>query len=59
MAAEHGGTPLGAPVHFNVDGKSVDQLPLLQLMGEAAVIDVTESCNKNPDYQIGVADLRS
>jgi len=23
-------------------------------MGEAAVIDVTESCNKDPDSQIGI-----
>ncbi|MGI9467867.1 MAG: cyclase family protein [Rubripirellula sp.] len=59
MAAEHGGTHLDAPVHFNENGKSVDKLPLQQLMGEAAVIDVTAACRQNPDYQISVADLRA
>lgn len=59
MAAEHGGTHLDAPVHFNAEGQSVDQLPLQQLMGEAAVIDVVEACRKDPDYQIGVSDLRA
>ena len=39
MAAEHGGTHVDAPVHFNEHGKSVDQLPLQQLVGEAAVIE--------------------
>ncbi len=28
MAAEHDGTHLDAPVHFNENGKSVDTLPL-------------------------------
>jgi kynurenine formamidase len=59
MAAEHGGTHLDAPVHFNENGKSVDKLPLQQLMGEAAVIDVTAACRQDPDYQISVADLRA
>lgn len=59
MAAEHGGTHLDAPVHFNEKGKSVDRLPLQQLMGEAAVIDVTAACRQDPDYQISVADLRA
>ncbi|MDA9934304.1 cyclase family protein [Rubripirellula sp.] len=59
MAAEHGGTHLDAPVHFNENGKSVDKLPLRQLMGEAAVIDVTAACRQDPDYQISVADLRA
>ena len=59
MAAEHDGTHLDAPVHFNENGKSVDTLPLQELVGEAAVIVVTEACRQNPDYQISVTDLRS
>ena len=59
LAAEHGGTHLDAPVHFNENGKSVDKLPLQQLMGEAAVIDVTAACRRDPDYQISIADLRA
>lgn len=57
-AAEHGGTHLDAPLHFSKDGKSVDQLSLDRLIGEAAVIDVTDACSRNADYQVGVNDLR-
>ena len=58
IAAEHGGTHLDAPVHFYKDGESADALPLTRLIGEAAVIDVTDACREDPDYQIGVDDLR-
>ncbi len=58
-AAEHGGTHLDAPIHFYKDGKSVDQLSLNQLIGAAAVIDVSDVCSRNADYQVGVDDLRN
>jgi len=58
IAAEHGGTHLDAPIHFYKDGKSADELSIDRLIGEAAVIDVTEACRKDADYQIGVDDLR-
>lgn len=58
IAAEHGGTHLDAPVHFYKEGESADELPLTRLIGEAAVIDVTDACREDPDYQIGVDDLR-
>ena len=58
VAAEHGGTHIDAPVHFSATGKTVDEIPLNRLIGEAAVIDVTRACKKNPDYQISIADLR-
>jgi kynurenine formamidase len=57
-AAEHGGTHLDAPIHFYQRGKTAEELTLSQLIGEAAVIDVAEACQNDPDYQIGVADLR-
>ena len=56
--AEHGGTHIDAPIHFAADGKTVDAIPLRRLIGEVAVIDVTEACGQNPDYQIGIDDLR-
>ena len=56
-AAEHGGTHLDAPIHFSKQGKSVEQLSLDHFIGKAAVIDVTESCRKDPNYQVGVGDL--
>ena len=36
-SAEHGGTHVDAPVHFAQGRWSVDQIPLQQLMGDAAV----------------------
>lgn len=58
IAAEHGGTHIDAPIHFSANGQSVDAIPLERLVGEAAVIDVTEACGRNPDYQVGIDDLR-
>jgi kynurenine formamidase len=55
--AEHGGTHLDAPVHFAQGRWSVDQIPLEQLIGEAAVVDVSAKCATQPDYQVTVADL--
>jgi len=40
-APEHGGTHLDAPVHFAEGKKSVDELSLDQLTGDAVVIDVS------------------
>ncbi len=57
-AAEHGGTHVDAPIHFYKDRKTVDEIPLERLVGEGIVIDVTDACDKNPDYQIGIGDLR-
>ena len=58
-AAEHGGTHLDAPIHFFKDRQTVDQIPLERLIGEAAVVDVTKPCSKQPDYQISLKDLRN
>ena len=57
--AEHGGTHLDAPVHFAQGRWSVDQIPLEQLIGDAAVVDVSDECAAQPDYQVTVADLES
>ena len=57
-AAEHGGTHLDAPIHFSKQGKSVDQLAIDSFIGEAAIVDVTEACASDADYQVTVSDLR-
>jgi kynurenine formamidase len=57
--AEHGGTHIDAPIHFFADRHTVDEIELDRLVGEAAVIDVSEKCDADRDYQITVADLRS
>ncbi len=58
-AAEHGGTHIDAPVHFARGRNSVDQIPLDQLMGAAIVIDVTKSCEGDPDYRVQSADFEN
>lgn len=58
-AAEHGGTHIDAPVHFAKGRKSVDEIPLEQLMGPGIVLDVTRQCEKNPDYLITEGDFKN
>ena len=58
-AAEHGGTHIDAPVHFAENAKSVDEIPLLNLMGKAVKIDVSRNAFNNPDYLITIQDLQN
>jgi len=55
--AEHGGTHIDAPIHFAEGRNTVDQIPLEQLMGPGVVIDVSEKCAENRDYQVQVEDF--
>ena len=57
--AEHGGTHLDAPVHFAKGRMSVEQIPLDQLVGAAAVVDVSTKVESAPDYQVTVAELQA
>jgi kynurenine formamidase len=52
---EHYGTHLDAPAHFPPGKTTVDQLPVKQLFGPAAVIDVRAESGKDADYQLGAA----
>jgi kynurenine formamidase len=56
-SAEHGGTHIDAPIHFGEGRSTVDQIPLEQLMGEAVVIDVSDRCADDADYQISTSDF--
>jgi kynurenine formamidase len=56
-ASEHGGTHMDAPVHFAAGARSVDQIPLSQLIAPAIKIDVSAKADANRDYQISVDDL--
>jgi kynurenine formamidase len=55
--SEHGGTHIDAPVHFAKGHRSVDQIPLDQLVGDAFVVDVTSACANQPDYRVTVDDI--
>lgn len=56
--AEHGGTHIDAPIHFAQGKRTVDEIPLDQLTGEAIVIDVSDSSLLDIDYLISVEDLQ-
>ncbi len=51
-ASEHGGTHLDAPIHFAKDRQTLDQIPLDRLVGPGIVIDVSQDCEKNADFQV-------
>ena len=56
-SAEHGGTHIDAPTHFFEGGNTLDAIPLRQLIGRGALIDVSLKCAKDSNYQIMVDDL--
>jgi len=56
-AAEHGGTHIDAPIHFAQTGRTVDQIPLKQLIGPAAVIDVSAKALADRDHLIETEDI--
>ncbi|MGH7726874.1 MAG: cyclase family protein [Candidatus Eiseniibacteriota bacterium] len=56
-APEHGGTHLDAPIHFHEGGQTADQVPLERLIAPAVVLDVTDSCARNPDYRLRAEDV--
>ena len=55
--SEHGGTHIDAPVHFAKGRRSVDRIPLSDLIGPAVVIDVTRAAKANPNHQITTAEI--
>ena len=58
-AAEHGGTHIDAPVHFAEGHRTVDQIPLEQLIGAAIKLDVSAKAQGDRDYQVGVTDFEA
>jgi kynurenine formamidase len=57
--SEHGGTHIDAPVHFARGHQTVDRIPLESLIAPAVVVDVSEECADDIDYQVTVEDLTS
>lgn len=57
-SAEHGGTHIDAPVHFAEGKDTVDQIPLVQLTGNAIVVNVSDKALADPDYQVGIEDFK-
>lgn len=58
-AAEHGGTHLDAPIHFFEGRHTADEIPVDQLVGAGAVVDVSARCASDRDYRVQVGDLEA
>jgi kynurenine formamidase len=56
---EHGGTHLDAPIHFSRIGRTVDQVPVRQLIAPAVVIDVSKKAEADVDYRLTADDVRA
>ena len=54
---EHYGTHLDAPIHFPPGKTPVDQIPVSQLFGMAAVLDVRAEGAADADYQLPAARI--
>jgi kynurenine formamidase len=57
--AEHGGTHLDAPVHFAEGRDTADRVPLERLLGAGVVVDVSEKCARDADYQVSTEDFEA
>ena len=55
--AEHGGTHMDAPYHFDADGDRAEAVPLERLMAYAAVIDVSRQAAADPLYRLTPEDV--
>lgn len=57
---EHTGTHLDAPVHWVTakDGDDVSRIPPGRLVAPAAVIDVSDRAAADPDFLLGIDDVR-
>jgi kynurenine formamidase len=47
----HTGTHIDAPSHFVKDGKSIDEIPLNNLVGPAVVVDLTKTGHRGRDLE--------
>jgi kynurenine formamidase len=56
-ASEHLGTHIDSPLHFAEGQAATDQLALPQLIGPAAVLDISRACAAYKDYLLSRADV--
>ncbi len=54
---EHGGTHLDAPVHFAEGRRTVDAIPVEQLVAPAVVIDASRQAADDPTYRLSAEDV--
>jgi kynurenine formamidase len=56
---EHAGTHLDAPIHFSEKGSTADKIAAGELVVPLAVVDVRKQAESNPDYLVGLEDVRA
>ena len=49
---EHLGTHMDAPLHFQKNGQTIDEIPLTNLMGPGIVLDVRHKSNNGDDNYV-------
>jgi len=52
------GTHIDSPMHFFLDGRSIDELKLSELICPGVVIDVSKKCIENPEYLLTIEDIK-
>eukprot|EP01038_Epipyxis_sp_PR26KG_P009276 gene9276-12497_t len=57
--AEHCGTHVDAPFHFNITGAAVDSIPLKELIMKCVVIDISDKCSIDSNYALTTMDIRA
>ena len=58
-AAEHGGTHMDAPLHFNRNGMSVDQVPMTYFVGPAVIVDFSFRALNYPDATLSLEEVHA
>jgi kynurenine formamidase len=56
---EHTATHIDAPLHFSADGRSVDEIPVTDLVVPLVVIDIAGKAQDDPDAQVTPDDLQA
>lgn len=56
---EHTGTHIDAPLHFSADGKSVDEIPVENLIAPLCVIDIAARAANDADTQVTPDDVKA
>ncbi len=54
---EHVGTHIDAPIHFSADGRTVDEIPVSDLVLPLHIIDIKLKADKDHDAEVTVEDI--
>jgi kynurenine formamidase len=52
------GTHIDPPAHFDPNGKTLDQVPLKQMILPLVIFDITPMLKKDPNHALTVADIK-